>query len=87
MDRFEEWVRFLFDHPVHEPKWYWAADSEVERWTADPTLTVGWMTQLFHSPAAWQRLHGTRPAKVSGSCWVKDPLESSASCCMSRRWN
>ncbi len=52
MERFQDWVRFLFDHPVHEPAWYWAADSEIEGWTADPSLTVGWMTHLFRQPSS-----------------------------------
>jgi len=52
MERFEDWVRFVFDHPVHEPEWYRDADSEIERWGVDPALTVGWMTQLFRQPSS-----------------------------------
>lgn len=27
---FEEWVRFVFDHPVAEPQWYWDAEWEQD---------------------------------------------------------
>jgi len=47
MERFEAWVRFVFDHPVSKPEWYWNADDALEYWTSEPALNVGWMTQLF----------------------------------------
>jgi hypothetical protein len=56
VERFEEWIRFVFDHPAAsalEPAardWYWDADDEIERWTDQPTLTVQWMTRLFEHP-------------------------------------
>jgi hypothetical protein len=51
MERFDDWIRFVFDHPVSEPAWYWSADSEIKAWTADPGLSVRWMTELFRQPA------------------------------------
>jgi hypothetical protein len=61
VERFEEWVRFVFDHPalarevqLRAPAgvrdWYWDAEDEIESWTAQPTLTVQRMTRLFEHP-------------------------------------
>ena len=47
---FEEWVRFVFDHPVDESKleWYW--DMEAEWWDGPAALTVQYLTQAFENP-------------------------------------
>jgi hypothetical protein len=55
MQRFEEWVRFVFDHEVVERRgesWYWKADDELERWASDAALNVGRMTELLLRPAS-----------------------------------
>jgi hypothetical protein len=52
MERFDDWMRFVFDHAVQEPAWYWSADSEIDAWSADPVQSVRWMTELFRTPAA-----------------------------------
>lgn len=25
--RYEEWISFIFDHPVTDPEWHWASDA------------------------------------------------------------
>lgn len=46
MRSFEQWVACIFDHPVGEPAWYWAAgaDHGVE---GDDGLNVEYLTRLF----------------------------------------
>lgn len=44
---FEEWIHFVFDHPVDDSRleWYW--DIEAEWWDGPPGLTVEYLTQAF----------------------------------------
>jgi hypothetical protein len=46
---FEEWVRYLFDHPVTDPAWYW--DINRERWNErdSSALALNYLTQLFEN--------------------------------------
>ena len=51
---FEEWVIYVFDHPVDHlmPEWYW--DDEAVFWNeeANPAQTVSYLIQLFENPLA-----------------------------------
>lgn len=45
---FEEWVRYLFDHPVNgtqEPAWYWNQDADSVE--LPPQLVIAYSTRLF----------------------------------------
>lgn len=42
---FEDWVKWVFDHPVSDPEWYW--DENAEEWTASPVITVDYITRLL----------------------------------------
>ncbi|MCG6534354.1 MAG: hypothetical protein L7F78_06605 [Syntrophales bacterium LBB04] len=42
---FEEWFRYLFDHPVIDPRWYWDADRDSVE--LEPQRVVAYFTQLF----------------------------------------
>jgi|SRR5882672_5371160 len=44
---FDEWVRFVFDHPVSEPEWYW---DDAWNWEGDPRVWLKNATALFSSP-------------------------------------
>ena len=44
---FDEWVEFVFDHPVSEPAWYW---DDGWKWEGDPHLLLKYATGLFSSP-------------------------------------
>ncbi len=46
---FENWIRWVFDHPVSEPKWYWSA-SEEEVDDPEPSVCVEHLTGLFDAP-------------------------------------
>jgi hypothetical protein len=45
---FEEWVRFIFDHPVGGPQWYFQPDAPY--WIGAADLTVEYITRLFEKP-------------------------------------
>jgi hypothetical protein len=51
---YEEWVRFVFDHPVLDPHWWWQAPESgyFQEWneSADTARTLSYVTQLFQSP-------------------------------------
>ncbi|MEI8280992.1 MAG: hypothetical protein WCG75_01170 [Armatimonadota bacterium] len=48
---YDEWVIFIFDHPILEPNWWWwDADSpNFKFWDeeADPARTLSFLTKLF----------------------------------------
>lgn len=49
---FEQWVTFVFDHPVPDPgvpNWYHADDDDSQWWdpSDDPETTVAYLTMLF----------------------------------------
>jgi len=46
---FEEWVLFVFDHPVDESKleWYWNLDEDW--WDGPTALTVDYLTRTFEN--------------------------------------
>jgi hypothetical protein len=48
---FDEWIRYVFDHPVTEPEWYW---EEHDFWDpmVYPRVTVSYLTRLFENPVA-----------------------------------
>jgi len=47
---FDDWVRFLFDHPAPGPEWYWEPDAPY--WTGPADLTIEYVTRLFEAPVA-----------------------------------
>ena len=42
---FDEWVKFMFDHPVAHPAWYWASGLYWPE--VSPTDQVAYITRLF----------------------------------------
>lgn len=51
---YEEWVRYVFDHPVLDPRWWWQepASGYFAEWdeSADMARTLAFLTRLFQSP-------------------------------------
>lgn len=51
---YEEWVRFVFDHPVLDTHWWWQEPESgyLQVWneSADPGRTLSFLTQLFEMP-------------------------------------
>jgi hypothetical protein len=47
---FEEWVKYVFDHPVTDPKWYWGDNQDYWYEGEDPALTVSYLIRLFENP-------------------------------------
>jgi hypothetical protein len=62
---FEEWVRFLFDHEVGKPQWYFAADAPY--WMGPADLTVEYITKLFNDPL--QHLSPYSDAQLNQGFW------------------
>ncbi|MBP5977315.1 leucine-rich repeat domain-containing protein [Brasilonema sp. CT11] len=46
---FENWVKYLFEHPVTEPAWHWQ-DGEDWLWDVPPEVTVAYVTKVFENP-------------------------------------
>ncbi len=63
---FEEWVRYIFDHPVTDPAWYWDADADSLE--LDPLQNILFTTQLFsHST---ETLSVFTDAQVNQGLWL-----------------
>jgi hypothetical protein len=45
---FEEWLEFIFDHPVGNPQWHF--DLEAPFWDAPAEITVDYITKFFENP-------------------------------------
>lgn len=62
---FDEWLNFVFDHPVSDPAWYWADDADS--WGGSPTETARLLARTFReSGAALQRFSN---AQVNQGFW------------------
>ncbi len=44
---FAEWIRYIFDHPVTEPAWYWDADANCAE--LEPQHVITHATKLFQN--------------------------------------
>src|SRR4029453_2340522 len=46
---FDQWLAFVFDHPVsdHLPEWYW--DIDCDWWAGPAQVTVHYLTQAFEN--------------------------------------
>lgn len=44
---FEQWIEWVFDHPVTEPEWY--QGENAERWTSSTVITIDYITRLFEA--------------------------------------
>ncbi len=49
---FEDWIDYVFNHPVTEPAWYFK-DIEKDNWVLSEDAVVEYMTRLFANPAAF----------------------------------
>ncbi len=61
---YSKWIQHVFDHPVHDPEWYW--DDEywehgLQPWNEfEGTVeALGFMTQLFSRPQFLMELYST----------------------------
>jgi hypothetical protein len=48
---FQEWVRFIFDHPVSDPAWFWEDDEYDIEYECTPEVSLRLYTRLFTNPA------------------------------------
>ena len=52
---FEEWVRYVFDHPVLDPQWWWQDEDTglYQAWNerVNPGRTLAYLTRLFEDPS------------------------------------
>jgi hypothetical protein len=64
---FEDWLAFVFDHPVNPglPEWYW--DMEAAWWDGRPVLTVSYLSRLFEN--AGLLLANYSDAQVNQGLW------------------
>ncbi|HEX8474005.1 MAG TPA: hypothetical protein VF666_08230 [Pyrinomonadaceae bacterium] len=46
---FEEWVEFIFNHPVTKPAWHWS--DEWEYYASDGVKLVRYLIRLFREPS------------------------------------
>ena len=61
---FDEWLKFVFDHPVSEPAWYW---DDTWKWEGDPHLLLKYATRLFSSSAFLP--HEYSPEQLEQGFW------------------
>jgi len=67
---FEEWVKYLFDHPVTDPEWYWEMNIDWWSESESPAITVSFMTQLFEN--AGTILAPYSDAQINQALWYID---------------
>ena len=64
---YEDWVKYVFDHPVTDPAWHFDIDSPWWNETADPTLTVAFLTRLFET--SLESLVNRSDAQINQGFW------------------
>jgi hypothetical protein len=66
---FEDWIRYVFDHPVDAtmPEWYWQEDRVFWDAAANPTITVTYLTSLFANSVA--NLAAYTDAQINQGLW------------------
>src|SRR5688572_6587058 len=62
---FDDWVRFLFDHPVADQQWYWADGAPY--WIGPAAVSVAYVTRLFEDPLP--PLAGYSDAQLNQGFW------------------
>lgn len=47
---FEDWLRWVFDHPVTDPAWHWGVDE----WLEPPAdVAIDYLTEVFEKPTEY----------------------------------
>lgn len=66
---FDDWLRYVFDHPVSEstPEWYWEIDRDYWDSTTEPNITVAYLSSLFENPVA--SLAAYTDAQINQGLW------------------
>ena len=64
---FEEWVVFVFDHPVEDQKLAWHWDLDADWWAAPAAVTVQYLTQAFEN--ATQVFQPFSDAQLNQGLW------------------
>lgn len=64
---FEDWVKYVFDHPILEREWYWEIDAEWWNEDANPLVTLAYITRLFKN--AGEILAVYSDAQVNQGLW------------------
>jgi hypothetical protein len=59
---FGQWVKFVFDHPVSDPEWYWN-----EEWEGDHNLVLEYSIRLFRNPGFL--LEDYSPEQIEQGFW------------------
>jgi hypothetical protein len=60
---FEEWVAWVFDHPVENPEWYWTDDTPHPA----PAQALAYMTALFEGPEQLPQVYSD--AQLNQGLW------------------
>jgi hypothetical protein len=46
---FDEWVLFVFDHPVDDSRLEWYLDIDADWWDGPAALTIDYLTRAFEN--------------------------------------
>lgn len=61
---FDEWLRFVFDHPASDRWWY---DTDADEWRGTSSVAVDYLTRLFSDPRRW--CQGFSDAQLNDGFW------------------
>jgi hypothetical protein len=66
---FDDWIRYVFDHPVDHlmPEWYWDMNRDSWDELQSPATTVEYMTRLFENPLDVLALYSD--AQINQGLW------------------
>ena len=62
---FEGWLKWIFDHPVCKPDWWW--EEHAVWWVTSASTSIGFMTRLFEAPPTY--LQNISDAQVNQGLW------------------
>jgi hypothetical protein len=71
---FEDWIAYVFDHPVTDPAWHWDIDRDYWDELGQPAITVAYLSRAFEdahtmlAPFSDAQLHQGLWFLASNSC-------------------
>jgi hypothetical protein len=75
---FEQWLAYVFDHPIEEHKnaWYW--DIDRDWWNETPAETIQFLTQAFENAA--EVLEPYSDAQLNQGMWFMQIIPAPTIC-------
>jgi hypothetical protein len=70
---FDEWLKYVFDHPNERYESHWVFEEEYPQWDVDAATTAHFITQTYSDPKIWMRKY-TLKQLAQGLAFTWNPV-------------